>query len=324
MDIKTSLVPLQRLVGALPRRLRRIKVAQLMAFIAGSPYHRIKFQQGELIGNVYDSDIANYLVNHYFSDHGYFELASRLLNSGDVHVDVGANYGFHTFGLLQLPISLQIKFVLIDANPDCIACLTESANLHPAYWFKIIHAAAAVKFGEIRFAFALSGSGRGHIGAAANSGESEIVVPASPLDHLFEVNCIDKIALLKMDIEGSEPFAMQSLERMLSSHRVDFIYFEVNPYCLQLQKTSPEALFKEFNRHGYRLFWPHDSEDWILQTYGRDNAVASDLKRFTIVGNRPHQVIEFDQARYRKDQFGQCDLLAVSPNCRVNIHDLDS
>jgi FkbM family methyltransferase len=211
--------------------------------------------------------------------------------------------------------------VLIDANPDCIACLTESAKLHPASWFKIIHAAAAMKFGDIRFTFALSSSGRGHVGAAANSGEVEIVVPALPLDDLFEVNSIDKIALMKMDIEGSEPFAIKSLDRMLSSHRIDFIYFEVNPYCLELQQTSPEALFEEFTRHGYRLFWPHDGEDWILQTYGRDNATASDLKRFTIAGNRPHQVIEFEQNRYRKGQFGQCDLLAVSPHCRVNRYD---
>lgn len=320
MNIKTSPFPLQRLVGALPQPLRRIKVAQFLAFITGSPYHRIRFQQGELIGNVQDRGVANSLVRRTFADYGYFELASRLLNSGDVHVDLGANYGFHTFGLLQTPISPQIKYVLIDANPDCIACLTESVKLYPALQFKIFHTAAAVKAGEIKFTFALSATGGGHVGAAANSGEAEIVVPATPLDNLFEENNVAKISLMKMDIEGSEPYAMQSLDRMLGSHRVDFIYFEVNPDCLDLQQTNPEALFDAFTRHGYRIFWPHDGEDWILKTYGRDNAIASDLKRFTIVGNRPHQVIEFELTRYRKGHFGQCDLLAVSPNCRVDRH----
>ncbi len=320
MNIKTSPFPLQRLVGALPKPLRRIKVAQLLASITGSPYHRIRFQQGELIGNVKDRGVANCLVRRSFGDYGYFELASRLLNRGDVHVDVGANYGFHTFGLLQSPESPQINYVLIDANPDCIGCLTESAKLHSASQFQIFHTAAAVNAGEIRFTFNLSATGEGHIGAAVNTGEAEIIVPALPLDNLFEENGIKKIALMKVDIEGSEPFAMRSLERMLSSHRVDFIYFEVNPYCLELQQTSPEALFEEFTRHGYRLFWPHDGEDWILKTYGRGNASASDLRRFTIMGNRPHQVIEFDQARYQKGQFSGCDLLAISPKCRVDSH----
>jgi FkbM family methyltransferase len=321
MNIQPSQFPLQRIVGALPKPLHRVKVAQLLAKTTGSPYHRIRFQQGEVIGNVRDSDIANYLVKQEFADHGYFELASRILKEGDVHVDVGANYGFHTFGLLELPISPQIKFVLIDANPDCIACLNESAKLHPVSDFQILHAAAAVETGEIQFSFADSSSGRGHVGAAENSIEGSIRVPARTLDSLFEEISIDKIALMKIDIEGSEPVAMQSLDRMLSSHDVDFIYFEVNPYCLELQQTSPEALFDEFIRHGYRLFWPHDGEDWILRTYGHDNATASDLKRFTIVGNRPHQVIEFDQSLYRKKAFGQCDLLAVSPNCRINSSD---
>jgi hypothetical protein len=120
---------------------------------------------------------------------------------------------------------------------------------------------------------------------------------------------------LKVDIEGSEVAAMRGLSRMLSSNRVNFIYFEVNPSCLRLQRTDPAALFLEFTRHGYRLFWPHDDAEWILRTYGEGNARETDLKRFTIHGSEPHRVIEFDL--YKEGKLGQCDLLAVSPSCRV-------
>jgi hypothetical protein len=52
--INVGTFPLQRLVRALPPPLRRIKIVKLIASITGTPYYRIAFQTGELIGNVQD------------------------------------------------------------------------------------------------------------------------------------------------------------------------------------------------------------------------------------------------------------------------------
>ena len=139
-----------------------------------------------------------------------------------------------------------------------------------------------------------------------------------PLDQLSRENGVQKIGLMKMDIEGSELRALQSMPAMLSSHRLNFIYFEVNPACLEQQELDPAALSStELVRHGYRLFWPHDDVKWILQTYGLNNATEAGLRRFTIMGNEPHKVIEFYPSCYKAGEFAQCDLLAVSPACRV-------
>jgi hypothetical protein len=169
----------------------------------------------------------------------------------------------------------------------------------------------------VTFTFARAATSAGHVGSPGESNDVEVTVPALRLDDLFQKHQITDIGLMKMDIEGSEPSALKGLARMLAAHRVNFIYFEVNPACLEQQKTNPLELFHEFTRHGYRLFWPHDSVDWILQTYGAGNATALDLRRFTIHASQAHRVIEFDASRCHTGQFGQCDLLAVSPACRV-------
>jgi FkbM family methyltransferase len=317
MTIQPSRLPLQRLIHALPKPLRRIKLAKLLATLTNAHYQRLVFQQGELIANIRDAEVANSLVRGTFADYGYFDLARRLLTPGDTHVDLGANYGFHTFGLLGLPIAPTLQFILIDANPDCVACLHESAKLHPTAHLKILHTAASATPGQITFAFASSATGAGHIGQKSDSAENQVTVPSSPLDDLFEKNNIDKIALLKMDIEGSEPMAMQGLSRMLSTHRVNYIYFEVNPACLQRQHSDPPALFSELTRHGYRLFWPHDDLDWIQKTFGESNPSVTLTPRFTISAPHLHPVIEFDQSRYNPTRFGQCDLLAVSPTRQI-------
>src|SRR6188768_1863681 len=95
--IRLGTFPLQRFIRALPKPLRRLKLVQLVASITGSPYQRLAFQKGELIGNVQDSEVANCLARAEFADYGYFDLARRLLRAHDVHVDLGANFGFHTF-----------------------------------------------------------------------------------------------------------------------------------------------------------------------------------------------------------------------------------
>lgn len=317
MDVRVSPFPLQRILQALPRPLRRIKAAQFLASFTGGPYHRLSFDSGTLIGNVRDVEIANSLVRGTFQDYGYFQIARRLLGAGGVHVDLGANYGFHTFGLVSSPLGTSFRYVLIDANPDCVGCLRESAKLYPHVLFEIFHAAAAVSSGEMTFSFAQSHTGSGAVGRADTGGLVEVQVPTVTLDDLFEHHGIVRIDLLKMDIEGSEPFAMQGLSRLLSAHRVGFIYFEVNPACLARLGATLDQLFESFTRHGYRLFWPHDSVDWILQTYGPGVAKTAELERFIVHGRERHPVIAFDRGRCRQEQFGQCDLLAIAPECRI-------
>ena len=207
-----------------------------------------------------------------------------------------------------------MKFILVDANPDCVACLRESAKLYPASDLTVFHAAAAEAAGKIAFTFDIAVSGHGHVVPSNAPGMKSISVPAFPLDSLFESNGITRIGLMKVDIEGSELAAMKSLSKMLSSHLVNFIYFEVSPDNAKRMGVDLRLLFDEFTRHGYRLFWPHDNADWILQTYGGDEVKSTDLQSFTIAGHEPYRVAAFDQEFYRNGQFGQCDLLAVSPD----------
>lgn len=313
MDISPSSFPLQRLVRKLPRFLRRIKVTQALAAMTGSSYQLIEFQQGQLVGNIRDRGIANYLISGSFPDSGYFRLARNLLSNDDTHVDIGANYGFHTFGILDHSLKANRRHVLIDANPDCADCLRASAKLHPGFNFEIFHIAAAMDHGVSKFTFEPHSTGTGHIGNASSSGEVEIQVPTAPLDDLFEDNNIGQVGLMKIDIEGSEPRAFQSLERALSNHRIRSIYFEVNPFHLQLQNSSPAALFRTLTRHGYRLYWPHDDATWISKCYGRPQIDSSELKTRVISGTHPHAVVEFDEDRYAVGGGVQCDLLALPP-----------
>lgn len=317
MTIEESTVPLQEILFRLPPPFRRIKIAKMAARILGAPYQRVLFPEGMLIGNITDSDVANSLVKKTFGDYGYYQLADSILKGGDTHVDLGANYGFHTFGLMNLPQAETLRFIAIDANPDCVGCLQASKSLYPNRDITVLHAAATSgDVSELRFAYSPSTTGQGSVGTSQSHDQVEVVVPAKTLDELLAANNATEVGLLKMDIEGSEPAALRGLAMMLSAYQVDAVYFEVNPPCLKEQGERPASLFHELYRHGYRIFWPHADVSWIEKTYGKTRPAPSDLRRYTILRSQPHEVIEFDPAFCRED-FGQCDLLAVSPKCPI-------
>jgi FkbM family methyltransferase len=68
------------------------------------------------------------------------------------------------------------------------------------------------------------------------------VIPAD-----YRVGCI------KMDIEGSELYAVKGMSRILEKDR-PLVFFEFNPYCLKkLNGLDPNELLRVFKSYGYRM-----------------------------------------------------------------------
>jgi FkbM family methyltransferase len=57
---------------------------------------------------------------------------------------------------------------------------------------------------------------------------AEIEVPCATIDSFCLQENIDHIGLLKIDTEGFDLFVLRGARRMLSEHRVDFVYVEFN------------------------------------------------------------------------------------------------
>jgi glycosyltransferase involved in cell wall biosynthesis len=74
------------------------------------------------------------------------------------------------------------------------------------------------------------------------------------LDDLLELHGFDSVKLIKLDIEGSELFALDGLQRTLASHPAAELIIEVNePACRAAGYTGAELL-QELERLGFRLF----------------------------------------------------------------------
>jgi FkbM family methyltransferase len=305
----------QPVVRALPVGLRRIKVVKALARLAGSPRQRVDFGAGRVFANVEDSNVAHYLLRRAYPDHGYWQFAQEMLFPGEVHLDVGANYGFHTFGLLRQEPGRSARHLCVEANPDCVACLRESARLYPECAISVFHGAAGETEGVTNLSFDRADTGSGRL--AVGTGKTGVEVPRVRLDELLEREGVKEVGVMKMDIEGSERAALRGLGDYLTRQRIRVIYFEANARELRNQGASLKELFAELTSRGYRLYWPHADAGWIGRTCGRPGLAAGDLKRVRLIGRVPRVVAEFDAGMGEEGAFGQCDLVAVSPQCRV-------
>jgi FkbM family methyltransferase len=180
-------------------------------------------------------------LGQWLSGHGFWEAwitsyFTRVIRRGDVVCDIGSNYGYYT-RLFERLCGETGKVYAVEANPNLVNSLTESIEKFPMSGgapVKIISGAAMDSFKQVSLNIPQELGG-----ASIISGENEensITVEAFPLDQIID----GKVDVFKIDIEGSEPFAMQGMKRLLRSARI---------VVLEVTKHHPEEFLEELFRN---------------------------------------------------------------------------
>lgn len=301
---------LQKLMSRLPPPLKRMKIVRFLSFLLNSEYHIVEFQSGQLVGHISEGQVAHTLLTGYFADYGFFDLANAILHrSRATYFDVGANFGFHTFGL---DLSSGINtYHLFEANPVCCTALKLSLVSSTAD-VRLFEGAIGDSDGRVSLRCNTGKSVEGYL--TDNQDPDSYVVHQTTLDMYCELNSVTDIRLLKMDIEGSELRALKGAVGLLERSVVDYCYFEVNQAALERQGASMKELFDVFLSHEYRLFWPHTSTDWIEPRLVPGSATNN---IFYDIDNPRHLFRELDHNYLRKDMIHQFDVLAVSPRVEL-------
>jgi FkbM family methyltransferase len=164
------------------------------------------------------------------------ELAAR----GGVMIDVGANLGY--FSLLWAAARRDNRVVAFEASPRNVPLLRrniERNNLGS----RIDVAAVAVGRAPGKLAFSLGPQDQtGWGGITLDAANDNITVDVVRIDDFL--GGVPKIALLKIDIEGADTWALQGCERLLRTGRVQEIWFEANKPRMRLLGIEEDAAAK--------------------------------------------------------------------------------
>jgi FkbM family methyltransferase len=210
--------------------------------------------------------------NDYFSRlliaHGIFEapeseLVSRLVRQGDTCLDAGSHVGYYTCLLARL-VGETGRVYAFDANPQ--ACETANRNLviNGLTWAEVIHTALSDHEGILPFHISSDEqTGLSSVGSIPNSKQT-IQVHCGRLETFLHNRGIQRIRLLKMDVEGSEEIVLRGLGHLLTSHSTDFILVELYDERLEVMNTCTEKVREILQGADYRAWTYENSSGWRL------------------------------------------------------------
>ena len=179
-----------------------------------------------------------------------------LITPDSVFVDVGANLGW--FSLLvadyQERNSGSGHVISIEANPAILPYLMSSiveSGLAPRVSLKPY--AIAEKTGLVQMeTFSEGNVGGINIKKLQDNGKARNIVPTISLDDLL--GDLDRIDLIKMDIEGAEPLALEGAKDLLRRHRPKII-MELNGVGLRgVSGKTEEDVVKYMEDYGYKVY----------------------------------------------------------------------
>jgi FkbM family methyltransferase len=164
------------------------------------------------------------------------ELASR----GGVMVDVGANIGY--FSLLWASARPDNRVFAFEASPRIVPRLKLNVERN-GFQSRIEINAVAAGRAPGRLAFNLGPETQtGWGGLTLEHKDGDVTVDVVRLDDVLGE--LPEIALLKIDIEGADTWALYGCERLLRSGKVKEIWFEANRPRMRLLGIEEDAAGK--------------------------------------------------------------------------------
>jgi FkbM family methyltransferase len=247
---------ISKVFSYLPQFLRRHKLVNLLLYL--SPQSKIQLVKFNDSSELY-ADISNIYYRNYFvtrSFHPYFfSIVKPFLKKGGVFFDVGANFGFCSFGVMGSLPKANIEYHLFEANNTICQILSKSAERYTDKKIKINNCCVSDRIGISKLKIV-----KEQLGMSFISTQGEVEVPNLCLDRYIKENGIKKVNLLKIDIEGWEVFALKGIAQSLNSGLVDAVYIEISPQFLSRNGFTPEDCFGILRSAKFSLFYCKESD----------------------------------------------------------------
>jgi len=184
------------------------------------------------------------------------KIFRAVLPVGGVAIDIGANVGWHTLLMARL-VGNGGTVLAVEPNPSVRRDLETNLKLNRFGHVAVIPYALAdseklvESFGpdanDAR-------SGNGHVVSASSTDRRAIIqVETRSLDTIVTTAAIDRVDLIKIDVEGFEWPVLQGARLTIEKFRPHVVFEYIDEYASRGQGT-PEMFEQYFRQHRYRLF----------------------------------------------------------------------
>lgn len=181
----------------------------------------------------------------------------KLVEPDHTIVEVGCNMGYHTLAMCDR-IGSGGRLFGFEANPELFQLLRWSVDHNGfAPRVRIYNHAVTEVPGDVSFTFDPRAVGGGNVlTEKANAYDRVITVPGIPLDQTLAD--LSNVNLLRMDVEGFEPFVIRGAKKLFARSPDIKIVVEWS-VSMMGGRTDLRAFLKEMDEAGFRA-WTIDGQ----------------------------------------------------------------
>lgn len=197
------------------------------------------------------------------------QVAHRLLRPGMVALDVGAHVGYYA-RLFSQAVGPQGRVLAFEPHPRNFQALQRNLRAYPNVEALALAVGEAQGSAQLHDYLMMSASGSlnyderlrqtqqasvqvGDLAPRLKGFRPQVyTVPVVPLDDVLEERSLQRVDLVKMDIEGAELGALRGLRRTLRCSPNLALIMEYNPLGLRAFGTEPLAALDEISALGLR------------------------------------------------------------------------
>ena len=176
--------------------------------------------------------------------------ARSRLRPGMTFVDVGANIGYYTL-LGAQSVGSGGRILAIEPGPYAYRRLQETVERNRLEQVTTLPIAVGAEAGRLPLYIPPENSGNYSPTMLPSEGGTPVETEVRTLDDLLEEHGVERVDLLKLDVEGFEPAVLRGARRALAEGRIGAALCEFNDFWLREAGTDPEALYETLTAAGF-------------------------------------------------------------------------
>lgn len=223
-------------------------------------------------------DLQEYMYRFLFF-YGIHELdvdwiCNHILQHGDVFVDIGACFGYHTVSSASR-VGPAGQVYALEPQPDMFAALQNNLLGNELSNVRADHLALSDQAETLQlYRFADLGIGHTSISSQGRKVSQVISIPALTLDAYVEGRGIKNVTLIKLDVEGAELKILRGATGLLRASTPPMWIIEINDETAGACGYHPRDLLAVLAQHGYSFYQP----EWgrMIRTVARLKPCSAD------------------------------------------------
>ncbi len=183
---------------------------------------------------------------------GVTELFERLLLPGMVVVDVGAHIGYFTL-LAARRVGPTGRVYAFEPVPYNYNLLVKNIALNGYENIVPVQKAVSDKVGTATFYIHPNQVGHSFYPETLGRSKTAITVETTTLDQFFSEQGWPPVQMVKMDIEGAEPAALEGMAKVMQKAGTFRLIFEYIPRILLRAGLEPRQFLDRVNELGFTM-----------------------------------------------------------------------